>query len=133
MQKFRYLNLSNSFILILGVWLLVSCQKDKSQEFQNNYPYPEAEINQLKIQINELEELINNGGESKSEINNGLEENINSEGKNESEKNVKTKSSPIKSITFRMGSKDDRLRIYWEDGSKTDLPCTKEQSIWACG
>ena len=41
--------------------------------------------------------------------------------------------SPIKSITFRIGSKDDRLRIYWADGSNSDLPCTKEQSIWVCG
>tara|TARA_Y100001968_G_C19255275_1_gene666472 strand:- start:393 stop:614 length:222 start_codon:yes stop_codon:yes gene_type:complete len=40
---------------------------------------------------------------------------------------------PIKSLTFREGSKDDRIRIYWSSGKKTDLPCTKEQSIWACG
>ncbi len=40
---------------------------------------------------------------------------------------------PIKSMTFRLGTKDDRLRIYWADGSSSDLPCTKEQSIWACG
>ncbi|KGG13143.1 MULTISPECIES: hypothetical protein [Prochlorococcus] len=39
----------------------------------------------------------------------------------------------IKSITLRLGSEDDRLRIYWHDGMKTDLPCTKEQSTWACG
>ena len=42
-------------------------------------------------------------------------------------------SGPIKSLTFRTGSKDDRLRIYWEDGKKSDLPCSKEQSIWICG
>ncbi len=40
---------------------------------------------------------------------------------------------PIKSLTFREGTNDDRLRIYWADGSKSDLPCTKEQLIWACG
>ena len=39
----------------------------------------------------------------------------------------------IKSLTLRMGSEDDRLRIYWADGSKTDLPCTKEQSTFVCG
>ena len=39
----------------------------------------------------------------------------------------------IKSLTFRLGSEDDRLRIYWADGSKTDLPCTKEQSTYVCG
>jgi hypothetical protein len=32
-----------------------------------------------------------------------------------------------------MGSDDDRLRIYWADGSRTDLPCTKEQSTFVCG
>ena len=39
----------------------------------------------------------------------------------------------VKSLTFRMGSADDRLRIYWADGSRSDLPCTKEQGTWACG
>ncbi|WP_143703320.1 hypothetical protein [Prochlorococcus marinus] len=39
----------------------------------------------------------------------------------------------IKSLTFRLGSEDDRLRIYWSDGEKTDLPCTEDENIWACG
>ena len=39
----------------------------------------------------------------------------------------------IKSITYRSGTSDDRLRIYWADGSVSDLPCTKEQSTTACG
>ena len=39
----------------------------------------------------------------------------------------------IKSVTFRIGTEDDRLRIYWSDGRKTDLPCTQESNIWACG
>jgi hypothetical protein len=45
----------------------------------------------------------------------------------------KPPAGPVKSLTFRMGSQDDRLRIYWGDGSSTDLPCTQEQGIWACG
>ena len=45
----------------------------------------------------------------------------------------KAPQGPIKSLTFRLGTKDDRLRIYWADGSNSDLPCTKEQSIWVCG
>ena len=40
---------------------------------------------------------------------------------------------PIKSITFRSGTADDRLRIYWEDGKVSNLPCTLEQGTWACG
>lgn len=39
----------------------------------------------------------------------------------------------IKSLTFRSGTSDDRLRIYWADGSVSDLPCTKEQNTLACG
>jgi len=39
----------------------------------------------------------------------------------------------VKSLTFRSGTKDDRLRIYWADGSVSDLPCTKEQNTLACG
>jgi hypothetical protein len=40
---------------------------------------------------------------------------------------------PIKSITFRSGTADDRLRIYWENGTSSDLPCTQEQATWVCG
>jgi hypothetical protein len=39
----------------------------------------------------------------------------------------------IKSLTLRSGSADDRLRIYWANGSTTDLPCTKEQATLVCG
>ena len=45
----------------------------------------------------------------------------------------KAPAGPVKSLTFRMGTADDRLRIYWADGSTSDLPCTKEQGTWACG
>ncbi|WP_411869650.1 hypothetical protein [Vulcanococcus limneticus] len=39
----------------------------------------------------------------------------------------------VKSLTFRSGTDSDRLRIYWADGSASDLECTKEQATWACG
>ncbi len=39
----------------------------------------------------------------------------------------------IKSLTLRSGTDDDRLRIYWANGSTTDLPCTKEQATLVCG
>ena len=45
----------------------------------------------------------------------------------------KAPAGPVKSLTFRTDSADDRLRIYWADGSTSDLPCTKEQGTWACG
>ena len=46
---------------------------------------------------------------------------------------LKTPSGPIRSLTFRIGTRDDRLRIYWADGSNSDLPCMKEQTLWVCG
>ncbi|MBM5802091.1 MAG: hypothetical protein FJ077_14990 [Cyanobacteria bacterium K_DeepCast_35m_m2_023] len=39
----------------------------------------------------------------------------------------------VKSLTYRSGTSDDRLRIYWADGRVSDLPCTKEQNTLACG
>ena len=47
--------------------------------------------------------------------------------------NDKTPPGPVKSLTLRLGSLDDRLRIYWEDGTTTNLPCTEEQKTWVCG
>ncbi|MFO7628727.1 MAG: hypothetical protein R6W06_04270 [Prochlorococcaceae cyanobacterium] len=45
----------------------------------------------------------------------------------------KAPAGAVKSLTFRTGTEDDRLRIYWADGSNTDLPCTQEQNTWVCG
>ena len=45
----------------------------------------------------------------------------------------KVPAGPVSSITMRTGTADDRLRIYWADGTRSDLPCTKEQNTWACG
>ncbi|WP_255476263.1 hypothetical protein [Synechococcus sp. SYN20] len=45
----------------------------------------------------------------------------------------KVPAGPISSITMRTGTADDRLRIYWADGTRSDLPCTREQNTWACG
>ena len=50
-----------------------------------------------------------------------------------SEKSSKVPAGPVSSITMRTGTTDDRLRIYWADGTRSDLPCTKEQNTWACG
>ncbi|MEO1004107.1 MAG: hypothetical protein AAFX65_13485 [Cyanobacteria bacterium J06638_7] len=40
---------------------------------------------------------------------------------------------PVRSVTYRSGTDDDRLRIYWADGSSSDLPCTQEQATLVCG
>ncbi len=91
------------------------CHQYKKPRQDNIYSHQDAEINQLKIRISQIEE--------------SLKGNSSNQPKEESKVSI----NPIKSITFRMGSNDDRIRIYWEDGRKTDMPCTKEQSIWACG
>ena len=50
-----------------------------------------------------------------------------------SDNSSKVPAGPVSSITMRTGTADDRLRIYWADGTRSDLPCTKEQNTWACG
>lgn len=45
----------------------------------------------------------------------------------------KTPIGPVKSLTLRLGTVDDRLRIYWADGTTSNLPCTEEQKTWVCG
>ncbi|WP_320663345.1 hypothetical protein [Prochlorococcus sp. MIT 1223] len=123
MSKFSAKNLNNfflkPFILLISCFLISSCQKNRppagDELTVETYPYLESELNQIKVQLSQLEEHVQ------------IKKNINDIQK------IKSLSKSIKSITFRFDSKDDRIRIYWSDGSKTDLPCTKEQSIWACG
>ena len=46
----------------------------------------------------------------------------------------KTPSGPIRSLTLRLGTNDDRLRLYWADGQRSDLICSQEgKGVWACG
>ena len=96
----------------LGLTLIGGCQL-KQQAIKKPSSIEREEISRLQMRINKLEALSKISASHKA--------------------NKKMPSNPIKSITFRIGTTDDRLRIYWADGSKTDLPCTKEQAIWACG
>ena len=75
----------------------------------------DAEISALTTRIDQLERRVSEG----------------MPGNNDSGERVPP--GPIKSITFRSGTADDRLRIYWEDGKVSSLPCTLEQGTWACG
>lgn len=45
----------------------------------------------------------------------------------------KPPAGPVKSLTYRTTNQGNRLRIYWADGSSTDLECNQEQSTLACG
>ncbi|MEB3234912.1 MAG: hypothetical protein VKM98_05760 [Cyanobacteriota bacterium] len=70
----------------------------------------ELQVQQLERRLNRLGPMVPAGGS-----------------------NGKAPAGVIKSLTYRSGTSDDRLRIYWSDGSVSDLPCTKEQSTLACG
>jgi hypothetical protein len=71
---------------------------------------------QLELKLQQLEQKLNN---------------LN--GPNGADSAGKPPAGPVKSLTLRTGTEDDRLRIYWADGSSSDLPCTKEQATLVCG
>jgi hypothetical protein len=82
-------------------------------------PSPESpRIDQLEFKIQQLEQRL-----QKAELQrNGA-----------TDRSGKPPAGPIKSLTLRSGTNDDRLRIYWADGTSSDLPCTKEQATLVCG
>ncbi len=93
-----------------GALLLGGCQPKASVESQR--------LDQLELKIQQLEERLNQAGSRPADG---------------ADRAGKPPAGVIKSLTLRSGSEDDRLRIYWADGSTTDLPCTKEQTTLACG
>ena len=75
-----------------------------------------ASIKQLERRINQLEqelqELKSPSGDADS----------------------KTPAGPLRSLTLRIGTEDDRLRMYWADGQTSNLICSEEgKGVWACG
>ena len=94
---------------LLALGLASGCQREPSAESQR--------LDRLDLKIQQLEQRLN----KVSLTHDGAD------------KAGKPPAGAIKSLTLRMGSEDDRLRIYWADGSRTDLPCTKEQSTFVCG
>lgn len=82
----------------------------------NDKPSASASIEQLEEKINQLEqklqELRSPAGDSDS----------------------KTPAGPLRSLTLRIGTEDDRLRMYWADGQTSNLICSEEgKGVWACG
>ena len=50
------------------------------------------------------------------------------------ETDSKTPPGPLRSLTLRLGTDDDRLRLYWADGQESNLLCSQEgKGTWACG
>ncbi|WP_353291150.1 hypothetical protein [Synechococcus sp. M16CYN] len=65
---------------------------------------------------------------------NQLEHQLNDIGRSAIPPDSKTPTGPLRSLTLRMGTKDDRLRLYWGDGQTSNLTCSQEgNGIWACG
>lgn len=96
--------------LLLVGWAVSGCQRGPSAESER--------LDRVDLKIQQLEQRINK---------------LSVRSEDGADKPGKPPAGVIKSLTLRMGSEDDRLRIYWADGSKTDLPCTKEQSTFVCG
>ncbi|MFM9073003.1 MAG: hypothetical protein ACKOOC_06345 [Cyanobium sp.] len=98
-----------SSALVLGL-AASGCQRGPSAESQR--------LDRVDLKLQQLEQRLNK---------------LSVRSEDGADKTGKPPAGVIKSLTLRMGSEDDRLRIYWADGSKTDLPCTKEQSTFVCG
>ncbi len=98
-----------SFALLVLPLLAAGCQ---------GFPNADSRrIDQLELQIQQLEQRLNR---------------VNLR-PDTADPAGKPPAGVVKSLTLRTDTEDDRLRIYWADGSKTDLPCTKEQTTLVCG
>ena len=101
-------------LLCLGVTSvgLTSCGLVSSSDDKPN-ANTKASIKQLERRISQLEqELKSPAGDVDS----------------------KTPAGPLRSLTLRIGTEDDRLRMYWADGQTSDLICSEEgKGVWACG
>jgi hypothetical protein len=94
-------------LALAAALVLAGCQRGPSES---------QRLERLELRLQQLEQRLNAP-----------------DGHNSTDRGGKAPAGPVKSLTFRMGSADDHLRIYWADGSSSDLPCTKEQGTWACG
>lgn len=96
--------------LVVAGLLVGGCQREPSAETRR--------LDRVDLRVQQLEQRLNT---------------LSIRSEDGADKAGKPPAGVIKSLTLRLGSEDDRLRIYWSDGSQTDLPCTKEQSTYVCG
>jgi hypothetical protein len=108
---------------LLAVLLLVGCRPTSTSPGQPSVPRSdrvdaaaEQRLQRLELRLQQLEQRL-----------------ADPDAADTADRAGKPPAGPVKSLTFRMGTQDDRLRIYWADGTSSDLPCTKEQATWACG
>jgi hypothetical protein len=97
-------------VLLATALLVGGCTRGPSAEAQR--------VDELEFKLQQLEERLNK---------------VSAERANGADRTGKPPAGVVKSLTLRSGTEDDRLRIYWADGSTTDLPCTKEQATLVCG
>ena len=101
-------------LIALSAAALTACgaeERDPSSgpEDQASLKRLELRVNQLERQLKELDRPASTG-------------------------DSKTPAGPLRSLTLRTGTNDDRLRMYWSDGQTSDLVCSQEgKGIWACG
>ena len=107
-------SLAIAICAVTTVALISACSRGPGEQ-QTTDKNIDAEIGALTTRMDQLERRVSEG----------------MPGSDDSGERVPP--GPIKSITFRSGTADDRLRIYWEDGKVSSLPCTLEQGTWACG
>lgn len=106
-------SLALSLLALAGPLLLGGCQQAESARLNQLLQRQE----QLELQLQQLEQRLNRLPTTPAGA----------------QANDRAPAGVVKSLTYRSGTKDDRLRIYWADGSVSDLPCTKEQATLACG
>lgn len=97
-------------LLLCAALLMAGCERRPSAESQR--------IDELEFKLQQLEERLNKAAAAEPDP---------------ADKAGKPPAGHIKSLTLRTGTDDDRLRIYWADGTRSDLPCTKEQATLVCG
>ena len=95
---------------LAAILLVGGCETNSNADRQR--------IDQLDLKIQQLEQRLNSQGTFQSDP---------------ADKANNLPAGPVKSLTIRTGTEDDRLRIYWADGTNTDLPCNKEQATYICG
>ena len=104
-------HLKLSLYSIILFFLLTGCMSDTVRISSEK-----KSLHQLQQRVSQLEKTIKEYAPLSSTNNN------------------KVPSGPLQSLTLRIGTNDDRLRIYWANDQLSDLICTKEgKGVWACG
>lgn len=97
-------------LLPVALVSLAGCERKVSSETRR--------IEQLEFKIQQLETRLNQ---------------VSAQQGRPSAAGIRLPAGPVKSLTYRTTDSGNRLRLYWADGSTTDLECTQEQSTLACG